>query len=197
MHPLAFSWPHALVFWLVYLWAFVPESQFIRRGRSGAQRADSPDAGSFQLIVIGQCLALAAAFPLAFFHSSQLPPTYRFVAFWLGLGLLLVGSLLRRHCWHLLGEYFTADVRVRPDQSLVDRGAYRWIRHPAYLAGLMMFTGIGLALGSWASLAVLFGITLAVYLYRMPVEERALLTTFGGAYWVYMRTHKRLIPFLY
>jgi protein-S-isoprenylcysteine O-methyltransferase Ste14 len=54
----------------------------------------------------------------------------------------------------------------------------------------MMFTGIGLALGSWPSLAVLFGITLAVYLYRMPVEERALLTTFGGAYWVYMRTRR-------
>ncbi len=41
MHPLAFSWPHALVFWLVYLWAFVPESQFIRRGGSGSDFSSS------------------------------------------------------------------------------------------------------------------------------------------------------------
>ncbi len=197
MKPLCFVWPEAAVFWLAWMWVFFPEWRLIWRSRARGAHRDSADAGSFRFILAGQLYALVAAFPLAFFGPTQLPPRLRPLCFWLGLTVLLGGSLLRRHCWRLLGEHFTADVRAKPGQPVVDRGAYRWVRHPAYLAGILMFVGIGLALGSWASLLLLFVATVVVYHYRIAVEERALETTLGEPYRAFMRTRKRLIPFIY
>jgi protein-S-isoprenylcysteine O-methyltransferase Ste14 len=37
----------------------------------------------------------------------------------------------------------------------------------------------------------------AVYRYRIAVEERALLAVVGGPYRDFIRTRKRLIPFIY
>ena len=60
-----------------------------------------------------------------------------------------------------------------------------------------MNIGIGLALGSWGSTAVLALAALAVYGYRMAVEERALLAALGEPYREFLRTRRRLIPFIY
>jgi protein-S-isoprenylcysteine O-methyltransferase len=115
----------------------------------------------------------------------------------LGVATLIAGSLLRRHCWRLLGSSFTGDVKVRPGQRIVGEGAYRLLRHPSYTAGILMNVGIGLGLGSWGSTALLVVISLAVYRYRMAVEERALLTVLGEPYREFLRHRKRLIPYVY
>jgi protein-S-isoprenylcysteine O-methyltransferase Ste14 len=60
-----------------------------------------------------------------------------------------------------------------------------------------MNIGTGLALGSWASTIVLALAALAVYSYRIAVEERALLSVVGEPYREFIRTRKRLIPFIY
>ena len=85
---------------------------------------------------------------------------------------------------------------VQSDHAVVDRGAYRWVRHPSYTGGMMMFLGIGVALGNWVSVAVLTLIPIAVYAYRVRVEERALLATLGDSYRSYMQTRKRFVPFV-
>jgi protein-S-isoprenylcysteine O-methyltransferase Ste14 len=119
------------------------------------------------------------------------------LVFLTGVALLVSGSLLRRHCWRMLGESFTGDVRASSGQAVVTRGAYALVRHPSYTAGILMNTGIGVALGNWASALILAVISFAVYQYRITVEERALLATIGEPYRVFMRTRKRLIPYVY
>lgn len=57
-----------------------------------------------------------------------------------------------------------------------ESSAYALLRHPSYTAGILMNAGVGLALGSWASAALLAVSSVAVYCYRMAVEERALLS---------------------
>ncbi len=56
---------------------------------------------------------------------------------------------------------------------------------------------MGLALGSWASTILLALAALAVYSYRIAVEERTLLAVIGEPYREFMRIRKRLIPFIY
>jgi protein-S-isoprenylcysteine O-methyltransferase Ste14 len=75
--------------------------------------------------------------------------------------------------------------------------AYAVVRHPSYSAGILMNLGLGLALGSWGSAAVLTLASVAVYSYRIAIEERALLAVVGEPYREYMRTRRRLIPFVY
>jgi protein-S-isoprenylcysteine O-methyltransferase Ste14 len=71
------------------------------------------------------------------------------------------------------------------------------VRHPSYSAGILINAGMGLALGSWGSTAVLVLASFAVYSYRIAIEERALLAAVGKPYQEFMRTRRRLIPYVY
>jgi protein-S-isoprenylcysteine O-methyltransferase Ste14 len=190
MRPLVSVWPYALVFWLVFVWAYAPEFSLNRRSRS---LADAQDAGSFRLVMSLQIVTLAAGFTIAFTGRFGALPSPQ-LWFWLGLGAMIAGSLLRRHCFRMLGPSFTAVVVVRPDQDVVDRGAYRWVRHPSYTAGALMLGGMTLALGNWVSVAVVMTAVVMTYGYRVRVEERALVATLGEPYRAYMRRTKRFIP---
>jgi protein-S-isoprenylcysteine O-methyltransferase Ste14 len=117
--------------------------------------------------------------------------------FWAGIFLMVAGALLRRHCFKMLGDHFRPVVSVVPNQPVIVRGAYKWIRHPSYLASIITFFGIGLALTNWISITVALIIPAATYGYRIHVEEKALLETLGAPYRDYMNRTKRLIPFLF
>lgn len=195
--PLAFTWPYAVAFGAVYAWTFVPEFRIVRQAAADARRPDSLDAGSYRLIRTGSGLANMAAFNLAFVRGWQVASPWR--EWWFGVGLVVIvlGSLLRRHCWSVLGEHFKGAVTVRADQPVIDRGAYRLIRHPSYLAALVLYLGVGLTLGSWASLGLLVVTTFPIYHYRMNVEERALEAVLGERYTTFKRGRQRLVPFVY
>jgi protein-S-isoprenylcysteine O-methyltransferase Ste14 len=109
---------------------------------------------------------------------------------------MVSGSLLRRYCWRTLGEYFTGDVQARANQPVIRTGPYSIVRHPSYTAAMMMFVGIGLALGSWFSLGLITIAAFAGYGYRVAVEERVLVETLGEPYRVYMKERKRFIPYI-
>jgi protein-S-isoprenylcysteine O-methyltransferase Ste14 len=194
MRPLPFVGWYALLFWAVFFWAWIPEFGIVRRA---SRNQTATDSKSIQVIVLGQTIASFAAFWLAWQPVFQFPPSWRIPSFFAGLAILIAGSLFRRHCWKMLGSSFTGDVRARPDQEVVTRGAYRVLRHPSYTAGIVLNVGLGVALGSWISVLLLTTGAATVYLYRMNVEERALLATIGEPYRLFMVTRKRLIPFLY
>lgn len=194
MTPLPFVWPYALLFWAVFLWAYTPEFVIVGRAR---RAQTSTDSKSLQVIVMGQTIASFAAFWLAWRPALQFPVSWRVPSFFFGIAVIVAGSLFRRHCWRMLGASFTGDVRARSDQEVVTRGAYRVLRHPSYTAGILLNFGLGVALGSWVSVLLLAASSAAVYLYRMQVEERALLAAIGEPYRRFMETRKRLIPFVY
>ncbi len=197
MRPLPFTWPYWPAFWLVFLWAYLPEFRIIRTAKKAAASADSQDAGSVAAIERGMGFASLVAFALAWVRPLRAPAALQGPLYLAGIAVLVAGSLLRRHCWRQLGASFTGDVRARPDQVIVTTGAYALLRHPSYTAGILMNAGIGLALGSWGSTGLLVAASLAAYLYRMSVEERVLLATIGEPYREFMRTRRRLIPFVY
>ena len=196
MRPLPFVWPYALVFWGVNIWAFMPEMKIVRRGLEGAKREGSQDSGSVRVLLSGMWVATALAYPLAFVRAWAFPRGAQLPMFAAGVSLILLGSLLRRYCWRTLGEYFTGEVRAQKDQPVITSGPYRLVRHPSYTAGIMMFIGVGLALGSWISLTLLTIATIATYSYRVAIEERALLDTIGEPYESYMKQRKRFIPYI-
>ncbi len=192
MRPLVTVWPYALIFWAVFIWAYAPEAILNRRAR---KLPSTQDAGSFRLVMILQMAAMTAAFAIALGGRYGVLE-YRRLWFWIGVGALTAGSLLRRHCFRMLGKSFTAVVVVAQDQAVVERGAYRWVRHPSYTAAGLMFGGIALALGNWVSLALLMSAVVAGYAYRVRIEERALLATLGEPYRAYMQRTKRFIPMI-
>jgi len=196
MRPLPFIAPYAWIFWVVYVWAFWPEMFLVRRAQLNVAKGGSKDSGSLRVILFGMWIALLLAFPLSLWRAAQMPARVALVVFCCGVALLIAGSLLRRYCWRVLGQFFTGDVQARSDQPVIDRGPYRWVRHPSYTGGILMFGGIGLALGSWAAFAILLLVSIAVYRYRVAIEERELVQTLGDPYRAYMQRTKRFIPFV-
>jgi protein-S-isoprenylcysteine O-methyltransferase Ste14 len=196
MRPLPFVWPYALVFWGAYVWSFLPEWKIVRGGVEGAKSADSKDGGSIRVLLGGMWIALMLGFFLSFVKAGSFPRGARLPVFAIGVALMILGSLLRRWCFRTLGQYFTGDVKARVDQPVIRTGPYRFVRHPSYTAGIMMFTGIGLALGSWFSFLLITIASIATYWYRVTIEERALLSTIGEQYASFMKERKRFIPYI-
>jgi protein-S-isoprenylcysteine O-methyltransferase Ste14 len=111
-----------------------------------------------------------------------------------GLVLMCAGIAIRQWALATLGRFFTIDVRVQAGQAVVDGGPYRWVRHPAYTGLILTFLGLGLALGNWASLAAASVVPTAGLIYRIHVEERALLDGLGEPYRRFAANRPRLFP---
>jgi protein-S-isoprenylcysteine O-methyltransferase len=108
---------------------------------------------------------------------------------------MLAGLLLRWYAIAVLGSAFTVKVGIRPDQRVSQRGPYRWVRHPSYTGSLLTIVGILLCCTNLLSLLAV-ALPVAGYVYRIRVEERALVASLGDAYRAYMRKTRRLIPFV-
>jgi protein-S-isoprenylcysteine O-methyltransferase Ste14 len=91
--------------------------------------------------------------------------------------------------------FFSSESRLQTDrgQKVTHSGPYRYIRHPAYSAALLLWLTTGLMLASWWAVipGLLAGITMVV---RTAFEDRMLLTDLQG-YTEYARQVRyRLIP---
>jgi len=127
--------------------------------------------------------------------AATLPYLRGFYIF--GFCLFLVGLILRWYSIGYLGRFFTVNVAIDPDHSLVDSGPYRSIRHPSYTGALLAFVGFGFCLGNWLSIVFLTVPIVGAFLWRIRIEENAMLEALGQDYRDYMRRTERLIPWIY
>jgi protein-S-isoprenylcysteine O-methyltransferase Ste14 len=164
---------------------------------SRVRRTDAPrrfDPSFLPIIVLiggGYGLAFQLAGP---WHYG---PRLGLWAPWAGALLGIAGAALRVWSVATLGRYFTYVVQVSSDQKVVEDGPYRLIRHPSYTGALMMGAGIGLATRYAYAPLLIVATSLAAYLIRIFVEERALAQGIGEPYRAYMRRTRRLVPFVW
>ena len=114
-----------------------------------------------------------------------------------GIVVMFVGLAIRWTAIYTLGRYFTRTVTIKNDHRIIQQGLYRYLRHPSYTGALLAQLGLGLAFTNWLSLALIFAPILVATLYRMHVEENALVEAFGNEYVAYAKDTKRLIPKVY
>jgi protein-S-isoprenylcysteine O-methyltransferase Ste14 len=111
-----------------------------------------------------------------------------------GLVLILLGLIVRWIAIVSLKRQFTVDVSITNDHRIVKSGIYRFVRHPAYAGSLLSFLGLGLVFANYFTLLVVFLPICSAFLYRIRIEEKALIDNFGDAYVTYRASTKRLIP---
>lgn len=191
--PLPFSWPWALLFWAVYLWVYTAEYQVL--GKTPIRKpAPAEDRGSLRVVLLGFSLATFAAFLAPFVAPWAALPGHPLAWFFVGLALLVAGSLLRRHCFRVLGAFFTGAVTIQNDHRVIDTGAYRFVRHPSYSAGLLIVLGTAVACANWIGAVIGFCLAYLAYTWRARVEEEALVKALGEPYVRFMATRGRFIP---
>jgi protein-S-isoprenylcysteine O-methyltransferase Ste14 len=94
--------------------------------------------------------------------------------------------------------FLSPTVRVQHErgQTVISTGPYRYVRHPMYAGGLLLFLGTPLLLGSWYGLLLVLLLLLVVAV-RAVGEERVLRDELPG-YAAYMKQVKyRLVPYVW
>jgi protein-S-isoprenylcysteine O-methyltransferase Ste14 len=150
------------------------------------------DRGSAALILLTVWISLGIALSFGYGGILQLPDWF----FYLGIFLMLLGIAVRQWAIAVLGRFFSLNVRVVDDHQVLDKGPYRWVRHPSYTGVLITFIGLSLAVQSLGALLVLLIVFTISFGYRMRVEEKTLLTELDDNYANYMKRTKRIIPYV-
>ena len=160
--------------------------------RSKKSQAISHDQNSMGKIWIVIAVSITIGVYVAFAY-----PGFGTIKYFSGLSLMVIGITLRLFTVFSLKSYFTADVAIHHDHKLKTNGVFTMVRHPSYSGGLLTFLGFGLTLGNWISLIIVFLPVLGAFLYRINVEEKALMDNFKEEYTDYQKKTKKLIPFIY
>jgi protein-S-isoprenylcysteine O-methyltransferase Ste14 len=124
--------------------------------------------------------------------SAKNPASLAFIT---GLVLCTIATVIRVKGQLDLKHGFSARVELQADHTLVSKGLYRYIRHPLYLALILLLIGsdiLFLSKFSWLfTLAAVFFISV-----RIRKEESFLMERLEG-YTKYMELTNKLIPFIW
>ena len=198
MKPLLFDLPRLygnIFIGVLVVWALSERVGALLLRSSGA--ASRRDRGFYWAVVGGMMIGIGGAFICAIRLPQLALTSHRYTVFWLGILFMVAGLALRWVAIYTLGRSFTLHVAIRENQALIQSGPYGILRHPAYSGVLLTMVGMALVLANWASLVILVLGGLSGLLYRIRVEERALLEHFGQPYRDYMQRTDRLIPYIW
>jgi protein-S-isoprenylcysteine O-methyltransferase Ste14 len=110
-----------------------------------------------------------------------------------GLALVAAGLGLHVRARNRLGPRWSARIAAPPPDLLVELGPYAVVRHPIYLAILVMGAGTALAHPSVTTLCALAGLTGGVGV-KIALEERTLATALGPRWQAYCARVPCLVP---
>lgn len=129
------------------------------------------------------------------FHWSDDVPTW---LQWTSMAALAGAYALCLWAMHV-NRFFSSIVRIQNDrgQVVVSTGPYAVIRHPGYLAGIVVMVASGLALGSWIAAGILMIFSLPFLAYRVVSEDRVLRAELPGYGDYAERVRWRLLPGLW
>ena len=106
------------------------------------------------------------------------------------IGYALYAEVMREN------TYLSRTIEIQENQTVVSTGLYGIVRHPMYMATILMYLSIPLILGSILSLAI-FLLYLPIIARRINDEEQLLKSELQGYTEYCQKVRWRLIPFIY
>jgi len=185
-----------LIFYLSLIIAVIIEFYVESRGSGQACQKGTKNSGRLLSI------AIVCAVILGFFSENRILPIDN--DFDLSLSAKLIISLLFvwtgiiLRIWSLLalGKFFRPIISLQANHKIIKCGPYKHIRHPSYLAILLIFIGLIWYWNSWLGFVALLLVYLS-YTQRINYEEKFLCQYFGDEYKEYIKKTKKLLPRLY
>lgn len=168
---------------LFFLTMFIPDFFLKKEARNRTKRMSkvAPFKKTEKIMALS---THAIIMPGVFVYSIFLP--LKIGTAWLYFGLPVFAIAL------VISVAAIFNVASTPIDKPVTRGMYRISRHPIYLSGFLMYTGVGIACASWV---VLMCAVLWIVLWHIvvPFEEWLLVEQYGDSYREYMSRTPRWI----
>lgn len=92
--------------------------------------------------------------------------------------------------------YLSRTIKVQENQKVIDTGLYGIVRHPMYMATILLFLCVPLIIGSWYSFYVFLLYPIIIVL-RIKNEEKILIEQLEGYTEYKQKVKYRIIPFLW
>ena len=127
---------------------------------------------------------------------------YRFGWSNMPVSVTVVASVLFLAAYVLYAEvmrenaYLSRTIKVEEGQKVVDTGLYGIVRHPMYMATLLLFIMIPIVLGSWYAL-IPFAFYPAIIIARLKDEEELLTKELPGYAEYKQKVKYRILPFIW
>ena len=127
---------------------------------------------------------------------------YRFGWSKMPLWVTIAASVLFLASYALYAEvmrenaYLSRTIKVEDGQTVVDTGLYGIVRHPMYMATILLFMMMPMVLGSWYALIV-FALYPAIIIVRLKDEEDLLTRELPGYAEYKTKVKYRILPFLW
>jgi len=125
------------------------------------------------------------------FSWSKMPSAVVIIASALFLAAYVLYAEVMRE-----NAYLSRTVKVEEGQKVVDTGLYGIVRHPMYMATILLFLMMPLVLGSWYALIV-FAFYPAIILVRLKDEEELLTRELPGYAEYKKKVKYRIIPYIW
>ncbi len=119
----------------------------------------------------------------------------RLGSFLAGWGCAAASFVIRWRAIAALGKFWSLHVEIRADHQFVQRGPFRWMRHPTYFSMMLELLVVGLILNVYYSLLAVSVIFVPTLLMRIKLEEALLVEKFGAAYRDYQKSTPALFPY--
>lgn len=137
---------------------------------------------------------------LAAFITAGL--SFRFGWLMLPWAVSIIGAVLFLAAYALYAEvlrentYLSRTIEVQEDQKVIDTGLYGIVRHPMYMATVILFLAMPLVLGSVISFVILL-FYIPIIIKRIRNEETVLERDLPGYAEYKQKVRFRLIPFIW
>ena len=114
---------------------------------------------------------------------------------WAAAALCVIGLASAIWARIILGRNWSGVVTLKEEHELVERGPYRFVRHPIYTGILTMFFATALAQGNLSGFVGTL-LMFASFWIKLRDEEKLMLKQFPERYGDYRRRAKCIIPFV-
>lgn len=111
----------------------------------------------------------------------------------IGLSLCVLGAAIACSARYTLGKNWSGAVQLKENHELIERGLYRYVRHPIYTGLLLLFLGNAIMVGDWRGLLAV-AIVFVSFWRKLRLEELWLTQHFGARYTEYASRTKALLP---
>lgn len=175
-------WVFLVLYWTISARSVKPAAE--RQGWTG-RLARTPALLGFLLLVV----AWAYPFGIVMVRHTALSAS-------LGVALCALGLFVSIWSRKTLGGDWSRDVELKQGHELVERGPYRFVRHPIYTGHLLMALGTAIAGGLLVAFVGLL-LILAGFCIKLKQEESLLLKHFPDQYPAYKARVRALIPYVF